>query len=336
MEYRVLGKTGLKVSAMGFGGIPIQRVSEKEAVEIVHLAVDKGINFIDSARGYTDSEEKLGMALKGKRDKVIIATKTMARDEKSMTQDIETSLRNFQTDYIDLYQCHNVKTDADLEKVLGPSGALEALFKAKEAGKIGHIGITGHMDETLIKAIEAYDFETVQFPRNFMEDAGEEELFPKARAKGLGTIIMKPLAGGAFKKADRALRYLLGLDYSTIIPGMDSLEQVEKNTSLANEFKALTEDEIQQLVEEAKALGQKFCRRCEYCKPCPQGIDIPGFFILHGYFERYGLADWAIERYRNIKPSAGECIECGICETRCPYELPIREMLKKVHSDLGE
>jgi len=336
MEYRDLGKTGLKVSAMGFGGIPIQRVSFEEAVEIIHGAIDKGINFFDSARGYTDSEEKLGLGLKGKRNKVILATKSMARDAETMARDIEISLKNLQTDYIDLYQCHNVKTEEELAKIMGPKGALESLVRAKEAGKIRHIGITGHIDETLIRALERYDFATVQFPRNFIEDAAEKSLFPLARKKGLGIIIMKPLAGGAFKKPNLALRFLLGWDYSSVIPGMDSLEQVTNNAALTENFKPLSDAEIKELEDEAKAIGNKFCRRCEYCKPCPQGLDIPQFFILHSYFERYGLADWSIERYGNTQPNVESCIECGICESRCPYELSIRKMLKQVHADLGK
>ncbi|MDK2824166.1 MAG: uncharacterized protein PWQ67_349 [Clostridia bacterium] len=335
MEYRTLGKTGLQVSALGFGGIPIQRVTEQEAIEIVHRALDKGINFFDSARGYTDSEEKLGKGLKGKRGNVILATKTMARDEKTMARDIETSLKNFQTDHIHLYQCHNVKTEADLEKIIGPHGALEALVKAQEAGKIGYIGITGHNDGILIKALEMYDFSTLQFPRNFLEDTAEKELFPLARKKEMGIIIMKPLAGGAFKRADLALRYLLGLNYSTVIPGMDTIEQVEHNSSLTVNIQPLSSTEREELLREAKILGNQFCRRCEYCKPCPQGLDIPTFFILHSYFQRYGLGDWSKERYGSIQPNVESCMDCGICETRCPYQLPIREMLKQVHGDLG-
>ena len=335
MEYRDLGKTGLKVSAMGFGGIPIQKVNQEEANEIVRTAVEGGINFFDTARGYTDSEEKLGHALKGQRDKVILATKSMARTKDKMAEDIEISLKNLQTDYIDLYQLHNVKTEKEVETVFGPNGALEALIEAKEAGKIRFIGITGHKAEVLVEVIDKYDFATIQFPANFLEDMGEKELFPKARAKGMGIIVMKPLAGGAFQRKDLALRFLLGEDYTTIIPGMGSVEEVQNNAALAKDFQRLNNEEIKILEKEAKELGSEFCRRCEYCKPCPQDLDIPGFFLIHGYFKRYGLGDWAIERYNTFNPSADKCIECGICETRCPYDLPIRKMLKEVHSNLG-
>lgn len=335
MEYRDLGQTGLKVSAMGFGGIPIQKVDQEAANEIVRVAIENGINFFDTARGYTNSEVKLGHALKGQRDKVVLATKSMARTKDKMAKDIEISLKNLQTDYIDLYQLHNVKTDEDVEKVFWPNGALEALIEAKEAGKVRFIGITGHKAETLVEVIDKYDFATIQFPANFLEDMGEKELFPKARAKGMGIIVMKPLAGGAFNRKDLALRFLLGEDLTTIIPGMGSVKEVLENSVLAKDFKKLTAEEIKILEKEAEELGSEFCRRCEYCKPCPQNLDIPGFFIIHGYFKRYGLGDWAVERYKATSPSADHCIECGICETRCPYDLPIRKMLKEVHANLG-
>ena len=335
MEYRKLGQTELLVSVLGFGGIPIQKVNNSEAKRIIQTAIDNGINFFDTARGYTDSETKLVSAFIGQRDRVIIATKTMARDKAAMLRDIETSLTNLNTDYIDLYQLHNVKTEGDLARVLGPNGALEALEEAQQAGKIRYIGITGHNAQTVSKALDEYDFKTLQFPTNFLEEMGERELFPKARAKGMGTIVMKPLAGGAFKRPDLALRFLLGEKYTSLIPGMDSTEQVLSNIAAVKESKPLTDAEMTVLEDEAKELGEEFCRRCEYCKPCPQNLDIPTFFIVHSYFQRYGLPDWAKDRYNTFNPKATECIECGICETRCPYNLPIRKMLKEVHSNLG-
>lgn len=335
MEYRPLGKTGLKVSLMGFGGIPIQRVSREEAKEIITGAIERGINFFDSARGYTDSESKIGQAVKGKRDKVILATKTMARTYEQMTADIDKSLREFGVDYIDLYQCHNVKSQEDLDKILAPGGALEALDDAKKAGKIGYLGITGHIAPVVVAGVKTGKFATVQFPYNFIERAAEEELFPLAREMKMGIIVMKPLAGGAFTKPQLALRFLLQQNVSAIIPGVDSLEQVELNVGLATEKIPLSPEELEYLIKEAKEIGERFCRRCEYCKPCPQNLDMPTYFILHGYYERYGLPDWARERYQSLGVKANACEDCGLCETRCPYNLPIREMLKKVHRDLG-
>lgn len=335
MEYRQLGKTGLKVSLMGFGGIPIQRVSSAAAEEIIAVALEKGINFIDTARAYTDSESKIGLALRNKRQQVVLATKSMARTKEKMQAEIETSLQHLQTDYIDLYQCHNVKTQEELEQVLAPGGAMEALEDAKKAGKIRHIGVTGHIIGTLQNIIKTQRFATLQVPYNFIERGPEELLFPTARKMGLGIIIMKPLAGGAYSRPDLALRFLLQQEVSTIIPGVDSIEQVSQNAELAQVRQPLTEVELEYLTLEAQKVGNRFCRRCEYCKPCPQGIDIPSCFIFEGYFERYNLPGWAKERYQGLSVKADACEECGLCETRCPYNLPIREMLQKVHQDLG-
>jgi len=335
MEYRILGKTGLRVSLMGFGGIPIQRVSENEAVKITQLAIAKGINFFDSARGYTDSENKIGKGIKGRRNELILATKSMARTYEKMKEDIDKSLKAFDTDYIDLYQCHNVRSDQELNSVLGPDGALLALQEAQKAGKIRHIGLTGHKPPMVEEAIRKGVFETIQVPYNFIERSAEEELLPLARQMELGIIVMKPLAGGAFSRPDLALKFLLNRDVSAIIPGMDSLEQVEQNAGLTEKIEPLEQSDLDCLEKEKNEVGERFCRRCEYCKPCPQGVDITTSFLFHGYFKRYGLPEWARERYQALKVKNDACEECGLCETRCPYNLPIREMLKEVHRDLG-
>lgn len=335
MEYRLLGNTGLKVSLMGFGGIPIQRVSSAEAVQIINIGLEQGINFIDTARAYTDSECKIGLALKNKRDNVVLATKSLARSKEKMQADIDISLRNLDTDYIDLYQCHNIRSQEEFNAVMAPGGAMEALEEAKKAGKVRYIGVTGHIIATLQEIIETGLFATLQVPYNFIERSPEELLLPTARKLGMGIIVMKPLAGGAYSRPDLALRFLLHKDISTIIPGVDSCEQVIQNTELAKSRHPLMESEVEYLTKEAQKVGNRFCRRCEYCKPCPQGIDIPACFLIEGYFTRYNLTDWAKVRYESLSVKADACEECGLCETRCPYNLPIREMLKTVHHNLG-
>ncbi|MCR4441652.1 MAG: aldo/keto reductase [Peptococcaceae bacterium] len=335
MEYKFLGRTKLRVSLVGFGGIPIQRVSEKEAARVIQAAIDKGINFFDSARGYTDSENKIGLGIKGKRDGLVLATKTMVRSHDKMKDEIDRSLKALAVEYIDLYQCHNVRSREDIEKITAPGGALEALHKAREAGKIRFIGLSGHRPPVIMEAIKTGAFDTIQVPYNFIERQVEEELLPLARREQLGIIVMKPLAGGAFSRPDLALRFLLAADVSTIIPGMDSLEQVEQNAALAARPEPLEQPELEYLLKEAKEVGNRFCRRCDYCKPCPQGIDIATHFVLHSYYRRYGMPDWAKDRYRKLPVNAGACQDCGLCESRCPYSLPVREMLKEAHKDMG-
>ncbi|NPV27945.1 MAG: aldo/keto reductase [Firmicutes bacterium] len=334
MEYRNLGKTGVKVSVIGFGGIPIQRVDSSTARQILNRALDQGINFIDTARGYTDSEDKIGLVLRERRDECVIATKSMARTAEAMERDIELSCRNLQTDYIDLYQLHNIKDEATIKKVMAPDGALAALKKARQAGKIRYIGITSHRPGALIQAIKTGEFDTVQFPFNPVEREAEQTLLAVAREWRVGTIVMKPLAGGAFRNSQLALRWVLNQPITTAIPGMDSTEQVEMNAGVGDKPEPLTEEETQRLANETKEMGERFCRRCEYCLPCPASIDIPTMFLLDGYYTRYGLQTWARTRYRGLPAGIGDCLDCGECEEKCPYQLPIREMLQRARANL--
>lgn len=225
MEYITFGKTGLKVSRLGFGGLPIQRVDEVEAGEIVRAAIDSGINYIDTARGYTVSEGFIGKALSGGlRSKVILATKSMSRDKESMARDIDISLGNLCTDYIDIYQCHNVPV-ADLDKICAEGGALEALVEAREAGKIGHIGLTTHSLDTFKLALELPWVECIMFPYNIVETQAVDCVAECGR-RNIGFLAMKPLAGGAIEDADIALRYLLADEnVSIVLPGVSKLRR---------------------------------------------------------------------------------------------------------------
>ena len=335
MEYKTLGKTGLKVSRMGFGGIPIQKIDEEGTRKLLQDMVKRGINYIDSARGYTVSEQYIGYGLEGIRDQFVLATKSMARTKEAMAADIETSLRNFRTDYIDLYQVHNPSME-QLDQVIGEGGALEALLEAKNAGKIGHIGITAHSTEVFERALTLDWVETIMFPYNIVEQQGKE-LIDRCAEKGKAFIDMKPLAGGAIEDGRLALRYVLSNPAVTVsIPGMAAPEELEQNVAGSANTAPLTPEEKAACQKVRDTLGTQFCRRCNYCAPCTVGIQIPSCFLFHGYLERYGLAGWAHERYDTLTVKAGACIGCGKCETRCPYNLPIRDMLKKVAQDFGE
>ena len=335
MEYRILGKTGLKISRMGFGGIPIQRIDEEGTKALMHRLVEAGINYIDTARNYTVSEQYLGYALEGIRDKFVLATKSMGRTKEAMAADIEISLKNLRTDYIDLYQIHNPSME-QLEQVIAPGGALEALMEAKAAGKIGHIGLTAHSQAVFERALEFDWVETFMFPYNIVETHGEK-LIKACTEKNIGFVDMKPLAGGALEDATLALRYVCANpDVTVTIPGMADPTELTQNLAAVNNTAPLTVDEKAKILEVRSQLGTQFCRRCNYCQPCAAGINISGALLFEGYLSRYGLADWAKSRYATLPHKASECIGCGACEARCPYNLPIRKMLKTVAEKFGE
>lgn len=334
MKYVTLGKTNLKVSAVGLGGIPIQRTDVLEAKEVVKECCKQGINFLDTARGYTVSEEFFGEALKDVRKDWIIATKSMSRDYESMKRDIEISLNNLQTDYIDLYQIHNIGLN-DFDVVFGDNGAYKALLEAKNEGKIKHIGATSHGTEAFEKLLNEYEdlIETIMFPFNIVESQALE-LMKECTKKNIGFIAMKPVAGGNIENVPLGIKYCLNNEDCTIvIPGMGNIEEVKQNC-LESNFETLTEEEIKECDQIRKELGTEFCRRCGYCAPCPQGINIPSNILFANYLRKYGLAEWAKNRYWSMAKTAKDCVQCGLCETRCPYNLPIRNMLVKVAKDM--
>ena len=335
MEYRILGKTGLEISRLGFGGIPIQKIDAEGTRALISELISEGVNFIDTARAYTVSEEYLGYALSGVRDKFVLATKSMARTRDGMARDIEASLKALGTSYIDLYQIHN-PSPKDFEAVIAEGGALEALIEAKKSGKIGHIGITLHSVELFKRAVELDWVETIMFPYNIVETQGEE-LISLCAKKNIGFICMKPLAGGAIDDPTTALRFIASNhDVTVVIPGMAEVKEIKENANAIDSTVPLNDDERKKISKIRELLGTNFCRRCNYCAPCTAGINIPSVFLLEGYFSRYDLKDWAIARYSKLEKTASACIGCGVCETRCPYNLPIREMLKKASEVFGK
>jgi len=335
VEYRTLGKTGLKISRLGFGGIPIQKIDAAGTKKLITALIKEGVNFIDTARGYTVSEEYLGFALEGVRDRFVLATKSMARTKDAMIKDIDISLKNLRTDYVDLYQIHNPSAK-DMEKVMAPGGALEALYETKAAGKIRHIGITLHSVELFRQALELPWVETVMFPYNIVETQGEE-LISRCEEKNVGFICMKPLAGGAIDDAACALRFVVSNPaVSVVIPGMADVSEIERNVSATADTSPLNADELEKIGKIKDALGTNFCRRCNYCAPCSAGINIPSVFLFEGYFSRYDLKEWARDRYSKLEKTASDCIGCGDCESRCPYDLPIIQMMKNAAEVMGK
>ena len=314
---------------VGFGGIPIQKLSFKDAERVLLHAVERGINFFDTARGYTDSEKKMGRAFKARREKVYLVSKAMSRDFRGMTLELETSLRDLQTETIDLYQLHSVASEKILERIIGPRGALEALLKARQAGKIRWIGITGHSRPVLLKAVKTGLFDTVQFPFNPIEDEWEQDVIPAAKEKGMGIIGMKPVAGGAIRNVSASIRFTLSKGVDVSIPGMDSIEEVDENALAGEAPKKITDKELVKLKEEKEIWGGKFCRRCGYCMPCPQGLNIPFLLLIEAYYSRYDLKEWALSRLKKLDKKYDDCIACGECLEKCTYELPIPDLMKK-------
>ena len=334
MEYTTLGSTGLRISRMGFGGIPIQKVDAKATRALMERLCALGVNYIDTARGYTVSEQYLGEALEGLRDRFVVATKSMARTREAMARDIGISLRNLRTDYIDLYQVHNPSLD-ELKAVCAPGGALEALMQAKAEGRVRHLGVTAHTAAVFEYALSLDWVETVMFPYNIVETQGEA-LIHRCAQQGVGFICMKQLAGGALEDAHLALRFIAqNRDVSVVIPGMYDVREVDENIAAVSDVSPLTQAELEKIETVRRELGTQFCRRCNYCQPCTAGISISGIFVLEGYLERYGLGDWAKQRYAAMEKKAGDCVGCGACEKRCPYELPIRQMLARCKQEFG-
>ena len=337
MQYVEFGKTGLKISRLGFGGIPIQRIDQPGTRELLIAAHKAGVNYIDTARAYTVSEEWIGQSLQeaGLRDEFVLATKCRALTKADMEQELATSLKNLRTDHIELYQFHNPSLAA-LQTILAPGGAMEALLEAKAQGVVGHIGITAHLAAVFEAALDVPEIETIMFPYNIVEQQGKE-LIDRCAAAGKGFIDMKPLAGGAIEDGQLALRYVLSNPAVTVsIPGMATVEELNANVAGAANTAPLTPAEQAACQQVRDALGTQFCRRCNYCAPCTVGIQIPSVFLFQGYLNRYGLQQWGRERYATLDKKASACIKCGACEPRCPYNLPIRQMMQKAAEDFGE
>lgn len=328
MKTTTLGRTGLVVSQLGFGGIPIIRLDHDAAVEVVRHCFDNGVTFFDTANMYGDSEKKMGEALESVRDKVVIASKTLQREADEAADHVNYSLDNLKTDCIDIYQTHNLANDEILEKVLAPGGAYEALAKAREDGKIRFIGTSSHNIKTAIKACRTGKFDTLQFPFNFIERDPAVELFKAAREEGMGIIAMKPLGGGLLERADLCFKFLQQHSDVVPIPGIQSKEELDEIVALYENPVPLS-DADNAAIEEIRAdLGVKFCHRCEYCMPCDKGVTIPGVMSFKSMFKRLAPAA-AIGMAYGAMESVENCEDCGACVEKCPYDLAIPELLKE-------
>ena len=332
MATAILGRTGLRITRVGFGGIPIQRLTTEAAVEVVRKALDMGVGLIDTARVYTDSEQKIGLALRDREERPVLVTKTYGRDSDSARRDVDISLDRLGVSRLDVYLIHNVNTVELLDRVTSPGGALEGLERARRDGAVGAIGISSHKPPILKEALARDLFDVIEVPFNAIEQQALEVIH-QARERNVGTLIMKPLAGGALKPAAAAVRFVLSHPVSCVIPGMQTAAEVEENLSAEGELSAR---EREDLLAEARSWGKRFCRRCEYCLPeCPNDINITLTLLFAAYSKRYGLKEWARERYAAMPVKADVCEECGKCEAKCPYGLPVIDMLREAHEELS-
>lgn len=328
MKTMRLGATALEVSEIGFGGIPIVPLPREEAVAVVRHCFEKGVTFFDTANMYPTSEEKLGVALKPCRKEAVIATKTAQRDAAGAAEHIDLSLRQLQTDWIDLYQLHNVSNPEALRQVLAAGGAYEAVAKARDSGKIRFIGISSHSIPTALEALKTGLFQTLQFPFNFIESDPALQLFPLAVENKVGIIGMKPLGGGVLERADLCFGFLQQHPCVVPIPGIKATKEADEIIELYRHRRPLSEADRREIEAIRSALGERFCHRCEYCMPCEQGVQISSVLMFKAAVKRLSrdvVKGWI----GGAMESAEQCVECGECEQKCPYHLPIAELLKE-------
>jgi predicted aldo/keto reductase-like oxidoreductase len=329
MEKVRFGKTELMVSRVAFGGIPIMRVSKDEAVELVRETINLGINFIDTAHGYADSEEKIGAALKElKRDELIIATKSPANDKKTFNEHLDLSLKRLGTDYIDIMQLHNIGSIEKRDACFAPGGAYEGLQEAVKTGKARFPGVSSHSLELCIELMKSGKFASVQFPFNFIDDAAAKEAIPLAKKLDVGFIAMKPMGGGRLDDAGLAFRYLLQFENIIPDPGIEKIEEIREIARLVESKPSFTEEDKKTIEKMRAGFGATWCHRCDYCQPCPQGIDISWVLSTESCEKRFTLERFKLMLGHPIE-RAKTCLECGQCVTRCPYDLDIPALIKE-------
>lgn len=333
MRTVTLGKTGITVNKNGFGALPIQRIPEADAVKLLHKAYDNGIDFYDTARAYTDSEEKLGAAFGGMRERIYIASKTMAEDVEGFWKDLETTLRNLKTDYLDIYQFHN---PAVCPKPGDGSGLYEAMLQAKEEGKVRFIGITNHRLAVAEEAIESGLYDTLQFPFSYLSSDKELALVEGCQKADMGFIAMKALSGGLITNSAAIYAYMLGYDNVLPIWGIQRERELDEFLSYQEKEPAL-DDTLRRVIESDRAelLGE-FCRGCGYCMPCPVGIEINNCARMSLMIRRAPSDAQLTEEMQAKMKKIEDCLHCGQCAKKCPFGLDTPALLEKNYKDYKE
>ena len=321
-----LGKTGITVPQNAFGCLPIQRDSKEVAVKLLREAYEGGMRFFDTARAYTDSEEKVGEAFDGMRDKIFIATKTHAKTPDGFWKDLETSLKLLRTDYIDIYQLHMAP---QCYRPGDGTGMYECLVKAKEQGLIRHIGITAHKLMVAQEIVESGLYETLQYPFSYLSSEKEIALVNACREAGMGFICMKALAGGLITRSDAAMAYMTQFDGLVPIWGIQREKELREWLSYMDRTPSMTDEIADYIKKEQDELSGSFCRGCGYCLPCPQGIEINNCARMSLMLRRAPSKAWLSEEYQAKMAKIENCINCRQCVKRCPYELDTPELLRR-------
>lgn len=326
MDRVILGKTGITVCRNGFGALPIQRIGKEDAAYLVRKAYENGVNFFDTARVYTDSEEKLGYATSSFRNKIYIATKTAAKNGEELKKDLETSLSLLKTDYIDIYQFHNPPF---CPKPGDGTGLYEAMLEAKKEGKIRHIGITNHRLGVAKEAIESGLYETLQFPFSYISGEKEMELLAMCRERDMGFIAMKGLAGGLLNNSRVCYAFMSQFDNVLPIWGVQRERELDEWLSY-NDNPPVMDEEVKSIIEkDRKELSGDFCRGCGYCMPCPMGIQISECARMIQMIRRSPSQGQLGAEAQAMMANIHNCVKCGKCMDKCPYSLPIPTLLEK-------
>lgn len=330
MDLVKLGNTGFTVNKNGFGALPIQRISKDEAARLLRKAYDNGITYFDTARFYTDSEEKIGYAMADIREKIIIATKTGATTAEAFWKDLEMSLGLLKTDYIDLYQFHN---PSFCPKPGDGSGLYEAMLEAKRQGKVRHIGITNHRLNVAREAVESGLYETLQFPFSYLASDKDLEVVNLCKGAGMGFICMKALSGGLITDSATAYAYLNQFDHVLPIWGVQRETELDEFISYQKEAPVMTDERREKIRKDKEMLSGDFCRGCGYCLPCPAGIYIPDCARMSLYLRRAPLSVYLGDEYKEKMAKVKDCLHCGQCKKKCPYGLDTPTLLEKNYED---
>ena len=328
MERVRLGRTNLVVKKMGWGGIPIQRVSEEEAVSVVKTMVEMSVDLLDTSRVYTTSERRIGTALQQTSRAVILSSKSTVRTEK-IYDEVHESLKQLQVKKIDIYHLHNISNFEDYKKVMGAGGAYEGLRRAREEGLIDHIGLTSHSLDVLEKTLQDDRCTVIMVCYSFLEPEAAQKILPLARAKDVGVLAMKPFSGGVIEDAGLALRFVLSTPDIVSIPGSETIAKAQENWKIFQESLPLTEEDRIRIQQMRQEFDRQFCHRCDYCQPCSQGINIQALLGLKSIFKRMGPKAEELSWVQGAFEKARNCTECGECLPRCPYQLPIPELIKE-------